>query len=54
MQSTSSPERTTSLSGEVIGCGETEGFGLAFQTTLVLSVNTPTLRFHLTVTTNSQ
>jgi hypothetical protein len=39
----------TSLSGEVIGCGEIERFGLAFQTTLLLSVNMPTLRFHLTV-----
>jgi hypothetical protein len=51
---TNSPDSTTSLSGEVTGCGETERYGLAFQTTLLLSDNTPTLHFHLTVTTCSQ
>jgi hypothetical protein len=43
LQSTNSPDRTTSLSGVVAGCGEIERFGLALQPKLSLSVNRQTL-----------
>lgn len=54
MESTNSPDSTTSLSGVVFGFGEIERSGLAFQSTLLLFVNMQRLWFHLTVTHHRQ